>query len=269
MRPKDKRDYRGDLHDLLISHVGQPWNDVFSKLCRTFDTRKGRDQEIMGQLRWLVERNCHVVDGEVCENIRSRHDRRPRRVRGMYIHPETGLLCNNDPKAEAPAEKPVESFQLDNFTSYEKIGGIWYRLRFKYHDPDKIWRTYRFEDLDPANADSWHLAKLYGTILRKPGAVHHVYYRDVPHLQRQQLKNGGKLQCSKKETEWIEFYLAGGRSQIAARVEENSALLRNYLRQVRAGRTPAALAAGAAAVPSTVNLIAGNDSVPAPQRTVF
>ena len=61
MRPKDKRDYRGDLRGLLLAQVGQPWNDVYSKLRRTFDTRNGKDQEVMRQLRWLVEQHCEIV----------------------------------------------------------------------------------------------------------------------------------------------------------------------------------------------------------------
>jgi len=269
MRPKDKRDYRGDLRGLLLAQVGQPWNDVYSKLCRTFDTRNGRDQEVMRQLRWLVEQHCEIVGGEVCDSALSRRSAKPYPVRGLYVHPETGLLCNNEPDAKVRPKSPVESFDLDNTTSYTRIEGIWYRLIFEYHGPDEIWKTYRFRDMEPGRPDAEYVTRTYGAELRHPGDVRHVYYREVPHLQRRPLAKGGKLQCGRKETEWVEFYLATGKLEMRSQIAENATMLRSRLVRARATRPPLNHAAAEVPAVSNPHLLAGHLPAPVPQRAAF
>jgi hypothetical protein len=48
---------------------------------------------------------------------------------------------------------------------------IWYVVEYEYHDPDEIYRVYRFEDGD------W-TKRLYG--LYEPGQKHIIRYKDVP-----------------------------------------------------------------------------------------
>jgi hypothetical protein len=256
MKAKDKRDYRrlGTLYDVLRGHVGQPWDDVYAKIRRTFDSRSIPDGNLLRSLEWNVEKNCRMIDGKVYELAHGNGQARP--VDGLYVHPETGILCYRERDHSIPAKKPVDLVRLDDHTSYAKLNGIWFRLEFEYHAPDEIFKTYTF-----ANPGQ------YAALLQKPGDVHHIYYRDVPDKQRVET---GRFQCNKKELVWLRFYLETGKLETKERVKETREYIRQHFRQVKAARkTPGRPSEGVRWPIALLSNISGCNVPPIPQRTVF
>jgi len=245
MKAKDKRDYRrlGTLYDVLRGHVGQPWDDVYAKIRRTFDSRSIPDGNLLRSLKRSVEKSCQMVNGEVYKIART-GPQRP--VYGLYVHPETGILCYRKRDGYVKKQDPVDLIRLDDNIGYEKIKGIWYRLEFKMHDPDEIYSVYR-----PSNSDEEIRA----------------YYRDVPEHQRE---HTGTFQCSKKELVWLRFYLETGKLETKVRVKETREYIRQHFRQVKAARkTPGRPSEGVRWPIALLSNISGCNVPPIPQRTVF
>ena len=271
MRPKENATIAATCAACCWLRSGSRGTTVL-KLCRTFDTRNGRDQEVMRQLP--------LPCGTALRDRRRRGmQQRPQPAQRQAL-PRTRPLCSpgNRPallqqrtrcQRSAGSKSPVESFDLDNTTSYTRIEGIWYRLIFEYHGPDEIWKTYRFRDMEPGRPDAEYVTRTYGAELRHPGDVRHVYYREVPHLQRRPLAKGGKLQCGRKETEWVEFYLATGKLEMRSQIAENATMLRSRLVRARATRPPLNHAAAEVPAVSNPHLLAGHLPAPVPQRAAF
>ncbi|MCL1493585.1 MAG: hypothetical protein M1G31_22975 [Pseudanabaena sp. Salubria-1] len=90
-------DHLAPLRRFLRSHVGQPWDLVYSELCDRLDQRTVTGQHVVTHLWQYVERYVEIVDGKPC-----RKPYQPRylgdgcfgrRYDEFYVHPETGLLC--------------------------------------------------------------------------------------------------------------------------------------------------------------------------------
>jgi hypothetical protein len=91
----------GVLQRFLVRNLGRPWNKVYSEACDSADARSPAGYEIRKYLRSFVATECKLVGRKVMG-----HDQqgRPGEVRGLYVHPKTGLLMRT---AERPsAVKP-------------------------------------------------------------------------------------------------------------------------------------------------------------------
>lgn len=75
---KDFRDKLGPVYRWLRKHLGQPWNAVYSKLLRTFDTRTTAGR--------------HIIFDHVLRSVDHRHEEANRGYFDFYID-EAGLLC--------------------------------------------------------------------------------------------------------------------------------------------------------------------------------
>jgi hypothetical protein len=264
MRPKDKRDYRRNgFYEMLMTHVGQPWNDVYAKLRRMLDPRNSQDQQQLDGLKWKVEQHCEIVDGVVYQS--ASYYGRAHKVSGLYVHPETGILGYVERKERQRRRKPIEAFQLDERTDYVRCEGLWYRLVYEYHEPGEVRRVYRFDDLNPERAADLRILRRLAAHLRGPGDTYAEHYAEVAYLQRIER---GKFQCSKKEVEWIEFYLKHLQSGRKAEPEwvMRWEKIRQHLAQTSvARRAPSAPECKQA----PAELIYGGGHAPMPQRTVF
>lgn len=74
---KDFRDKLGPIYRWLRTHLGQPWNAVYAKLLRTFDTRTTAGR--------------HIVFDHVLRSVDYRHEEANRGYYDFYID-EAGLL---------------------------------------------------------------------------------------------------------------------------------------------------------------------------------
>ncbi|WP_228041566.1 hypothetical protein [Planktothrix mougeotii] len=80
------------------SHVGQPWNAVYSKLCQQLDTRTMAGQHVLTHLWEFVERHVELIDGIPYSKRTHRRFSIPHPLDSyytekFYVHPETGILC--------------------------------------------------------------------------------------------------------------------------------------------------------------------------------
>ena len=127
-------DHLGPLRRFLRSHVGQPWNQVYSKLCRKLDTKTMAGQHVLGHLWDYVERHVEIIDGIPHKQpywLRGyplEHHHRDR----FYVHPDTGLLCavTKVPRKQKPSKPPTDEWVIDRHHQYRKLNGIWYLVTF-------------------------------------------------------------------------------------------------------------------------------------------
>ena len=76
----------------LDKQVGRPWNDIWAEICSRFDSRSYRGREIRNDFngKWIFDHDCyHSIDGNI------RETRSCGIVHGLYIHPDTGILCSS------------------------------------------------------------------------------------------------------------------------------------------------------------------------------
>jgi hypothetical protein len=77
----------------LEKQVGRPWNTVYSEICSIFDVRKSANQSALHFLHWKVTtKNLFMQDGKVLEAVVYSAPCAPA---GLYVHPQTGVLCHN------------------------------------------------------------------------------------------------------------------------------------------------------------------------------
>jgi hypothetical protein len=141
IKPRNKSkylsDHLGPLRRFLRSHVGQPWNDVYSKLCQQLNSNTMAGQHVLDHVDDYVERHVELIDGVPYYKSR-RHLRLSnwRRFQ-LYVHPETGILCDVKDivfEAIAPSLKPsrrLDVVELDKFHQYRRIDDIWYLITYR------------------------------------------------------------------------------------------------------------------------------------------
>ena len=141
IKPRNKSkylsDHLGPLRRFLRSHVGQPWNDVYSKLCQRLDSSTMAGQHVLDHVDDYVERHVELIDG--VPYCKSRCDLRLANWRHfqLYVHPETGILCDvKDVVANAIApslksKQRLDVVELDKFHQYRRINEIWYLITYR------------------------------------------------------------------------------------------------------------------------------------------
>lgn len=185
-------DHLGPLRRFLRSHVGQPWNEVYSQICQQIDTSTMLGKHLLSHLWSDVELHVELIEGVLYGKSRwggSRYVLGCYRDQ-LYVHPETGILCLIRPLDHKTQER--ESRQdiliLDVDRHYRKIDEIWYLITFADFPPPPT--QYVRDVLD-------------GMICRsqaKTKAGRRIYAV-------------GKRQCGKKEIRFISDQLSQSRSR--------------------------------------------------------
>src|SRR5262245_30944960 len=127
-------DLIGPLQRFLRSNVGRPWDDVYSEMKRSLDSRKVTGQHIFDHVKWEVE--LHPVigeDGKIYESYP--HCRKRRLLQGLYVDPRTGLLCRADREEFTPPPE-ITYIPHTEFSGNLKIDGIWHFISFKAKSGD-------------------------------------------------------------------------------------------------------------------------------------
>ncbi|NEQ45301.1 MAG: hypothetical protein F6K00_17775 [Leptolyngbya sp. SIOISBB] len=137
IKPRQKSkyfsDHLGPLRRWLRSHVGQPWDAVYSKLCQQLDTSTLAGQHVLSHVWDYVERHVEIIDGVLYEKpdwgqfrpLESHYRDR------FYVHPETCLLCLVEKKRrKSKPTPPTDVLAIDANHQYRQLKGIWYRVTF-------------------------------------------------------------------------------------------------------------------------------------------
>jgi hypothetical protein len=81
------------LERFLLHRVGRPWGKIYAEVCEIADRRSFSGAEIRAFVKrevaidcWMEGRRVMSSDGSGC----------PEEVRGLYVHPKSGLLKRND-----------------------------------------------------------------------------------------------------------------------------------------------------------------------------
>ena len=112
IKPREKSkwfsDHLGPLRRFLRSHIGQPWDTVYSKLCRRLDRRTMVGQHVLSHVWDYVERHVELIDGIPHRKPYGGclHFLRPVYRDQFYVHPETGLLCAVEKKTSQAKASP-------------------------------------------------------------------------------------------------------------------------------------------------------------------
>ena len=91
---KELSDVLGPLRRYLRKQVGRPWNHVWSEITRTLDLRSVAGQRIFDHIRSEVALNTWIGGDGRAYHIWMLGQAHP--VRGLYVHPRTGLLRRQD-----------------------------------------------------------------------------------------------------------------------------------------------------------------------------
>ena len=139
IKPRNKSkylsDHLGPLRRFLRSHVGQPWNDVYSKLCQQLDSNTMAGQHVLSHVWDYVERHVELIDGVPYSKpywiSPYRLDSHYRDK--FYVHPETGILCASakTPRKQRRNQPQRDRVILDEYHQYHQINGIWYLITFE------------------------------------------------------------------------------------------------------------------------------------------
>ncbi len=128
-------DHLGPLRRFLRSHVGQPWNDVYSKLCQQLSSNTMAGQHVLSHLWDYVERHVELIDDIPYSKPYwiSPHRLDSHYRDKFYVHPETGILCAS---AKTPRKQKRNQLQrdrviLDEYHQYHQINDIWYLIQGK------------------------------------------------------------------------------------------------------------------------------------------
>jgi hypothetical protein len=138
-KTKSLSDHLGPLRRYLHAKVGQPWNDVYSELCRRLDTSTLAGQHVLSHVWGYVERHVELREGIPYHKTSWGGVQRPLTsgyYGQLYVHPETGILCllaRNAPALQSGQKsqpQAVESLFLDRDHEYRQLAGIWYLITF-------------------------------------------------------------------------------------------------------------------------------------------
>jgi hypothetical protein len=89
---KEFSDLINPLKRFLRSCTGRPWAKVHSELSRTLDRRSVAGSHIWDHVMWEIETDCYIGEDRVVYSNRRRYLHGDGPVRGLYVHPKTGLI---------------------------------------------------------------------------------------------------------------------------------------------------------------------------------
>jgi hypothetical protein len=242
---KRKNENFNPIYRFLRKCVGRQWNDVYSEICTHLDRRSHQDSDVLRSVAWTVAQDIMLFDGKPYQpRWASRSSWLDYPYNGLYVHPETGILCEYKRPEYVRPPAAVESihwygnvwFRLETFKDRnlqcgcvhfkipplpEKRNKAYYR---RYHDnpavcihgneptPRPIWYVYEFEFHNPN--DVYRVVHSYDRdssrfALAANDEPHKIYYRDVPDVLRKPYVIRKKV-ANRKELKFIYGYIEAG-----------------------------------------------------------
>jgi hypothetical protein len=169
----------GPLRKFLRAQIGRPWDAVHRDLSKTLSKRTLSGRHSWSHIAREVTEDCELrPDGRVYPKAGSGRTRAALPVTGLYVHPETGLLCAARRRA-APgmkafraalaaffyrswglpvADADLQRFRIDGQTLWEKREHAWFIHRYEAV-PDRVARKplapgrKEFAFLEPAHLE--------------------------------------------------------------------------------------------------------------------
>lgn len=172
------------LHRFLQSRTGQPWDQVYSEICKETDDRSFEGHHLREYLDYEVEQSCTInKDGEVLDQ-RGLH---VARFWGeFYVHPKTGNLEYIEKKRWRIPKTPHTVFEM-NGRFYHEHEGIWYRVEM-------------IEVPSPADRFEYWPSSLTDAFLSNDFAIHFCNVENTLRAKYGRSPNGNCWYCDKKQS---------------------------------------------------------------------
>jgi len=122
------------LRRYLMRQVGRPWDKVYGEIRKTIDTRSAIGLHVLQHLEDYVATDALIKDGVVCEFAWSG----PAPVRGLYVHPKTGLLRLSKPRKTPRQQPPLQTLRVSQTLRFQKIDGLWFRMHYRPAEPGEL-----------------------------------------------------------------------------------------------------------------------------------
>lgn len=144
------------MRRFLRSRIGKSWNDVYSEICEQADYRSHSGHHLRQWISHLVDLNCKIVDGQVCDE------------RGVktgcwwdqfYVHPETKTLEFIEHRRYRRQQNEQSVFEMDDVLYHKHDDNIWYRVKFK-----------KFPEQDQRN---WSIGRIDDAFIQNPYRLTH------------------------------------------------------------------------------------------------
>jgi hypothetical protein len=100
-RQKMRNSHFNAVERFLVRNVGKPWAKVYAEICAAADGRTRLGREIRDRAESLVATRCWFEGAKLMSHSPCGPDRE---VRGLYVHPASGLLLRT--RATFPASGP-------------------------------------------------------------------------------------------------------------------------------------------------------------------
>lgn len=126
------------LRRFFESRVGQPWDTVYSEVCKTIDGRSTVKQHILQHIEDMVVVDTRLVNGHVVGRSWSSNETLLEDLRQtLYVDPRSGYLMRNtaplwkrrrqrEARARRMKELAATRRILDARRQLHKIGGLWF-----------------------------------------------------------------------------------------------------------------------------------------------
>ncbi|NEQ51170.1 MAG: hypothetical protein F6K11_13710 [Leptolyngbya sp. SIO3F4] len=169
-------DHLGPLRKLLQSQVGQPWDQVYSRLCHDLNSRTMAGQHVIEHLWDFVEQHVEIIDGLPYAKHNYWCWQGERRSLAdsygtqFYVHPETGLLSMAPKVCRRREPKlPEDKIQINAYEQYHRIETIWYSITFEILLSPIVWDVLLKEMVDTKKVLQIYGRKIYAVQKRQCG----------------------------------------------------------------------------------------------------
>ncbi|HAX75497.1 MAG TPA: hypothetical protein DCY88_06635 [Cyanobacteria bacterium UBA11372] len=142
-------DHLGPMRRWLRSKVGQPWDIVYNELCQRIDTKTLCGQHLIFHVWQFVEREVYLIYGLPYHKHGYRYY--GWRGEGLYVHPETGMLCKVERGKRQAPQKPSDRLILDEYHEYRKVNDLWFLVTFQDQPPEV-----EIQGIQPEQGYYWH-----------------------------------------------------------------------------------------------------------------
>lgn len=133
--PKEFSDLLGPLEGYLRSKVGEPWNDVWSDICKVLKGNSLAAAHIKGHVKQMVGGIPHSGECSFDDDDWFEPGYGP-----VYVD-EDGILQNGKKARYYRREKEIYHYYRESDTvEYHKLNGAWFRVEIGHEDKERRWQ---------------------------------------------------------------------------------------------------------------------------------
>lgn len=137
--PKEFSDLLGPLEGYLFSKVGEPWNDVWSDICKVLKGNSLQAAHIKGHVKQMVGGIPH--SGESYFRAEDWFSPGSRYGRCVYVN-ENGILCKKEGESFKRKKAVFHYYRESDTVEYHKLNGCWFRVEIAPYEVEKKYNRY-------------------------------------------------------------------------------------------------------------------------------